>query len=311
MQSHFPPKFGEIVLFSGGSKNIAGETTVPFFPVVIFSGRNWCSHFNMNTNYGTYNRKNYYRKKRYSRLASYVFRRIQITTGKYYDLKKKIDPKTIHRNIMQSQFLPKFGGNWLHIIFRRIVQKKKNQSQNNPPENNVVPVPAKIWWDRIFSGGSKNIAGQTTCTFFSGCNFFKYHNWCSCQNTNTNYDPKKLRPEEKWYSHLAGYVFWLVQITTGKSYDRKKKLIHPKTIHQKMKQSQFPQKILQELAPYYFPADCFIKKNQSQNNPPEVMQSQFLPNFGGIIIFSGDSKNIASNPDVPVPFFSGRNFFGS
>ncbi len=25
----------------------------------------------------------------------------------------------------------------------------------------------------------------------------KYHNWCSCQNTNTNYDPKKLRPEKK------------------------------------------------------------------------------------------------------------------
>ncbi len=31
--------------------------TVPFFPVVIFLGCNWCSYFDTNTNYGTYNRK--------------------------------------------------------------------------------------------------------------------------------------------------------------------------------------------------------------------------------------------------------------
>ena len=50
--------------------------------------------------------------------------------------------------------------------------------------------------------------------FFSGC---KYHNWCSCQNTNTKYNPKKLRPEKK------GTVIWpamffepLEKITTGK-----------------------------------------------------------------------------------------------
>ncbi len=29
---------------------------------------------------------------------------------------------------------------------------------------------------------------------FFGC---KYNNWCSCQNTNTDYDPKKIRPEKK------------------------------------------------------------------------------------------------------------------
>ena len=41
--------------FSGGSKNIAGQTTVPsFFWVIIFSGCNWCSYFDMSTNYGTY-----------------------------------------------------------------------------------------------------------------------------------------------------------------------------------------------------------------------------------------------------------------
>ena len=55
----------------------------------------------------------------------------------------------------------------------------------------------------IFSGCNlnlpKNIAGQTTVPFFpvvtfSGC---KYHNWCSCQNTDTNYNPKKLQPEKE------------------------------------------------------------------------------------------------------------------
>ncbi len=30
--------FFRVVIFSGGSKNIAGQTTVPFFPVVIFLG---------------------------------------------------------------------------------------------------------------------------------------------------------------------------------------------------------------------------------------------------------------------------------
>ncbi len=44
-----------VVIFSGGSKNIAGQTTVPFFFwVLIFSSRNWCSYFDTSTNYGTY-----------------------------------------------------------------------------------------------------------------------------------------------------------------------------------------------------------------------------------------------------------------
>ncbi len=46
--------FFRVVIFSGGSKNIAGQTTVPFFPVVIFLGHNWCSYFDTSTNYGTY-----------------------------------------------------------------------------------------------------------------------------------------------------------------------------------------------------------------------------------------------------------------
>ncbi len=51
---------------------------------------NWisCSCQNTNTNITT--RKNYdQKKKRYSRLAGHVFRRVQITTGKNYDPKKK------------------------------------------------------------------------------------------------------------------------------------------------------------------------------------------------------------------------------
>jgi hypothetical protein len=46
--------FGGGCNFSGGLKNIASQTTVPFFPGVIFSGHNWCSYFDTSTNYGTY-----------------------------------------------------------------------------------------------------------------------------------------------------------------------------------------------------------------------------------------------------------------
>jgi hypothetical protein len=59
------------------------------------------------------------------------------------------------------------------------------------------------FWVIIFSGCSlnppKNIAGQTTVPFFPVIIFSgrKYYNWCLCQNTNTNHDPKKLRPEKK------------------------------------------------------------------------------------------------------------------
>ncbi len=56
---------------------------------------------------------------------------------------------------------------------------------------------------RNFSGCNlnppKNIAGQTTAPFFPVVIFSSciYDNWCSCQNTNTNYNPKKLRPKRK------------------------------------------------------------------------------------------------------------------
>jgi hypothetical protein len=54
----------------------------------------------------------------------------------------------------------------------------------------------------------KNIAGQTTVPFFSGSNFSgrKYHNWCSCQNTNTNYNPKKLQKKKV---QLSGQLCFL------------------------------------------------------------------------------------------------------
>ncbi len=63
MYSQLLPKFGGIVIFSSGSKNIAGQMTLPFFPVVIFLGSNWCLYFDTSTNYGTYDWKNYYQKK--------------------------------------------------------------------------------------------------------------------------------------------------------------------------------------------------------------------------------------------------------
>jgi hypothetical protein len=69
--------FFQVVIFSGCNlnppKNIAGQTTVPFFPVVIFPVVSTIIgvHVEMRTPITT--RKNYDRKKRYSRLAGYVF----------------------------------------------------------------------------------------------------------------------------------------------------------------------------------------------------------------------------------------------
>ncbi len=70
----------------------------------------------------------------------------------------------------------------------------------------------------------KKIAGQMNVPFifpvviFSGC---KYHNWCSCQNTNTNYNSKKLRPEKKL--QLSGRLCFS---NHQKNYDRKKRYSH-------------------------------------------------------------------------------------
>jgi hypothetical protein len=96
--------------------------TVPFlFLGRNFSGRNWCSYFDMSTNYGTYigPEKNTTRKKGtviwpamffsgfklqpekittrkkkgtvvWPTVEIQVFRRVQITTGKNYDPKKKV-----------------------------------------------------------------------------------------------------------------------------------------------------------------------------------------------------------------------------
>jgi hypothetical protein len=101
----------------------------------------------------------------------------------------------------------------------------------NPPKNldyDRRPDDCTLFWGGviIFSGGNLNpplnMAGQTTVPFFLVVIFpvvCKYHNWCSCQNTNTNHDPKKLGPKKKRYSCLVGYVFG----TTGKNYNPPKK----------------------------------------------------------------------------------------
>ncbi len=75
--------FFPAVIFSGGLKNIAGQTTVPFFPVVIFSGCNWCLYFDMNTNYGTYNWKKILPEKKVQSSGRQFF-----SAGSNYNLKK-------------------------------------------------------------------------------------------------------------------------------------------------------------------------------------------------------------------------------
>jgi hypothetical protein len=84
--------FFPVVSFSGSLKNIAGQKTVSdFFLVVIISGRNIGVHILTRSSIMLLmTRKNYHRKKRYSHLAGYVFRRVPITTGKNYDWKKMI-----------------------------------------------------------------------------------------------------------------------------------------------------------------------------------------------------------------------------
>ncbi len=77
--------FSDRNFFSSGSKNIAGQTTVPFFPVVIFLGPNWCSYFDTSTNYGTYIRpeKNTTRKKKVQSSGQLCF-----LAGSNYNRKK-------------------------------------------------------------------------------------------------------------------------------------------------------------------------------------------------------------------------------
>jgi hypothetical protein len=72
-------------------KNIASQTTVPFFPVKIFwvvIGVRILTRASIMVL--TYDRKKLLPEKRYSRLAGHVFWRVQITTGKNYDPKKKV-----------------------------------------------------------------------------------------------------------------------------------------------------------------------------------------------------------------------------
>jgi hypothetical protein len=78
--------------------------------------------------------------KRYNHLAGYVFRRVQITTGKnYYDLKNYDRKKKVQ---LSGRLCFLVGSNYNR---KKLRPEKKNRSQNNPPENNVVPVPTKIW----------------------------------------------------------------------------------------------------------------------------------------------------------------------
>ncbi len=60
-----------------------------FLPVVIFSGCNWCSYFDTNTNYGTYNRKRILPEKKGTVIWPAFFWQVQITTRKNYDQKKR------------------------------------------------------------------------------------------------------------------------------------------------------------------------------------------------------------------------------
>ncbi len=83
------PFFPVVIFFRWFEKHSQPDDCTFFFTVVIFSGHNWCLYFDSNTNYGTYDRTKLLPEKRYSRLAGYVFWRVQITTGKNYDWKKR------------------------------------------------------------------------------------------------------------------------------------------------------------------------------------------------------------------------------
>ncbi len=84
-----------------------------------------------------------------------------------------------------------------------------------PNQRTIVP----YWKDAIGLGSILHHPKEFV--IFWGCN------WCSYFDTSTNYGtyirPEKFTTRKKRYSHLAGHVFWQVQITTGKNYDPKKK----------------------------------------------------------------------------------------
>jgi hypothetical protein len=83
-----------------------------------------------------------------------------------------------------------------------------------------------------------------------------------CFLVGLNYNRKKLRPEKKKSipkTIRRKNVFQRVQITTGKNYYQKIK-INPKQSAGKNSLVPVPAKIWRELAPYYFPADCFELK---------------------------------------------------
>ncbi len=132
----------------------------------------------------------------------------------FFEPPKKYDPAKFWRELGLHYFLADCFG--IDYIFF-----------DNPPENNMEPwwelglhyFPAYCFWVNFFFFSGRNFfrlkfepakkhSWPDGRTFFSGSNFsgHKYHNWCLCQNTNTNYDPKKLRLEKKDTGCLAGYV---------------------------------------------------------------------------------------------------------
>ncbi len=76
--------------FSGGSKNIASQTTVPFFPAVIFLVVIGVRILTQTPIMVLTTVKKYYRKKRYSRLAGYFFGGFKLQPEKITTGEKKV-----------------------------------------------------------------------------------------------------------------------------------------------------------------------------------------------------------------------------
>ncbi len=226
--------FFRVLIFSGGSKNIAGQTTVPFLGGgIIFSCRNWCSYFDTSTNYGTYipPEKNTTRKKgtvvqskkeihTNRKFGSHCFCKIKKPNKNF--LKLKCDwwcsyfDRTDDQTTASYFFFPVIffsSRNWcVRILTRQTVVWDLFQ-------------PSVRWLYLFFSGRNffqrfKKHSRPDDCTFFFRSQFFRVVigvrilTWAP--NMVLTYDRKKLLPEKKVQS--SGRPCFLA----GSNYNRKK-----------------------------------------------------------------------------------------
>ncbi len=121
-------------------------------------------------------------EKKYSCLACYVFQRVQITTGKNYDRKKKVQSSRLTGHFFRR----------VQITTRKIYDRKNKR------------------YSRLANGGGSDLAGTLESEKKNVQSSGRL-----CFSAGSNYNRKKLRPEKKVQSSGR-------QLETGKNTSGKK-----------------------------------------------------------------------------------------